>query len=288
MQPFDSISRLENLAFLDKVAAPLRGLVDAVIRPQPLRDALHGTWLGHPVHPMAVQVPIGAWLSAAVLDALPGTEAASTALVATGVAAAAPAVATGYTDWSATGVAEQRVGVVHSLANAVGLGLYGASLVARLRGDQRRGKALAYAGLGAVAAGGVLGGHLAYAQASGPSHAAELRHLVSAGWRPLGRLDALPDGRLHRVELDGQPLLVLRRGRDVLVTANKCSHLSAPLDEGELTDLGGEPCVVCPWHGSTFRLRDGSVVHGPAASPQPSFEVRLAGDEVEVRLPGAG
>ena len=43
-----------------------------------------------------------------------------------------------------------------------------------------------------------------------------------------------------------------------------------------------------PWHQSTFALRNGEVVHGPATAPQPAFETRVTGDLVEVLLPNAG
>ncbi|MET3922962.1 nitrite reductase/ring-hydroxylating ferredoxin subunit [Arthrobacter sp. UYEF20] len=66
-----------------------------------------------------------------------------------------------------------------------------------------------------------------------------------------------------------------------------CSHLSGPLHEGEVADRG-EPCVVCPWHGSAFSLRSGEVVGGPATAGQPRFSTRVMNGVVEVSLPGAG
>ncbi len=72
------------------------------------------------------------------------------------------------------------------------------------------------------------------------------------------------------------PLLVLRRGGTVNVLSDRCSHLSGPLHEGELED----GCVVCPWHGSTFRLADGSVRRGPATAPVPAFDTRVSSGRV--------
>src|SRR4051812_19998277 len=137
MQPFDSIDRLENASALDPIAAVMRRVVNTVVQPGSLRDALHGAWLGHPFHPVAVQVPIGTWLSAAVLDLLPGNEKASTTLVATGVTAALPSAVTGWTDWSELKPRQARVGLVHAVTNAAAIGLYASSLIARLRGDHR-------------------------------------------------------------------------------------------------------------------------------------------------------
>ncbi|MCP9952394.1 Rieske (2Fe-2S) protein [Actinomadura madurae] len=54
-----------------------------------------------------------------------------------------------------------------------------------------------------------------------------------------------------------------------------------PLHQGRIiTDDNADTCVVCPWHGSTFRVADGSVVHGPATARQPTFETRVTEEGV--------
>jgi nitrite reductase/ring-hydroxylating ferredoxin subunit len=114
---------------------------------------------------------------------------------------------------------------------------------------------------------------------------------VSPGWHAVTRLDALPEGELTALEVDGEPLVALRRGDEVDVLSSVCSHLSGPLSQGEVVlDAGrpGEACVSCPWHDSVFSMRTGQVVHGPATSPQPVFDTRVVDGAVEVRLPNAG
>ena len=128
------LARLEQAQALDGVSDRLQAAVTAAVRPQALRDLLHGTWLGHPLHPVMVQLPVGAFMSAAVLDLLPGTRRASTILIAVGTGAVAPAAAAGWLDWSQMTKDRRRVGLVHATANVVATGLYAASLVARLRG----------------------------------------------------------------------------------------------------------------------------------------------------------
>jgi nitrite reductase/ring-hydroxylating ferredoxin subunit/uncharacterized membrane protein len=283
----DVVERLENASPLDPVVKAVRSAVSAVIRPQAVRDALHGVWLGHPLHPVLTDVPIGMWSAAAVLDAVPGTGPASTILIATGCAAALPTAVTGWTDWSDLHPGHQRVGLVHAAANVAALGLYTASVAARLRGRTARGKLLGWAGLGMMTAGGYLGGHLSFRQAAGANHGADIIDLFPSGWQGLGGLDDLPEGEPTKRTIGGVDLLVMRRGRHVDVISNKCSHLSGPLSDGEFTVEAGQGCIVCPWHGSTFRLADGGVVHGPATSPQQRFEARVTGDMVEVRLPGS-
>jgi nitrite reductase/ring-hydroxylating ferredoxin subunit len=252
------------------------------------RDVLHGVWLGHPLHPPLTDLPIGAWSAAAVLDALPGTKNAAATMIAAGCVGYLPTVAAGWADWSELHEQQQRVGLVHAASGAVAFTCYVASLAARAKGSTLRGKAWGYTGLAFVGITGYLGGHLAFRQAAGVSHVESVIHLFPDGWHEIGRLEEFPDGELARASVDGIDLVVVRRGSHVDVLADNCSHLAAPLSEGSFVATEGQGCVECPWHGSTFRLADGHVVHGPATAPMPRFETRLVNGGVEVMLPGAG
>jgi nitrite reductase/ring-hydroxylating ferredoxin subunit/uncharacterized membrane protein len=245
------------------------------------RDLLHGRWLGHPVHPLMVQVPIGSWLSAAVLDLRPGRSREAGLLVGVGLAAAAPAALAGAVDWAELHRQQQRVGLVHALANTTAVGLYATSLACRVRGRRAAGRAYGFMGLTAVGLGGLLGGHLAYRQASGANHAEEVPHVVTAGWHRIGPVEELPAGRAVRRTVDDVPVVVVREiGGTVHALAERCSHLAGPLSEGTVAD----GCVRCPWHGSVFRLSDGWNVRGPATAPQPAFDTRIVDGHVEIRL----
>lgn len=282
-----SLDRLENASTLDRWTEPVRGAVQRLLRPRLVRNALHGVWVGHPVHPALVQLPVGAFLSAGVLDLLPGGERPARALIGTGLLAAGPAAVAGLADWAEMHEQQQRVGLVHAATNGVGLSCYAVAYALRSGGRTVAGRALSYAGLAAMSAGAYVGGHLAYRQAAGANHAEDVAHLVGPGWHDLCAVDDLPrDGTPQRRLLDAVPLLVLRQGERIDVLADSCSHLSGPLHQGQLSADGR--CISCPWHGSTFRLADGSVVQGPATAPQPCFDVRVSAGRVEVRLPGAG
>jgi len=274
------LSRLEKVEALDQVVSPIQKAARAV-RPRPIRDALHGVWLGHPVHPVLAQAAVGAWLSAGVLDLWPGADAAARRLTVFGLLASGPAMLAGTVDWAEQHEQQMRVGVVHALANVSAAGLYGASLLAPT-GTSRR--ALRYAGLAAASAGAAIGGHLSFHQAGGANHAEHVPHLVEPGWHELAALEEFADGRPERRLLGEVALLVVRRGGGADVLADRCSHMSGPLSDGDLDD----GCVTCPWHGSVFRLSDGSVVHGPATAPQPAFETDVRDGVLWVCLPGAG
>ena len=286
MNPFDSVTALEDATTLDRLATPVRESVQRLLGTGIVRDALHGVWLGHPLHPVLVQVPIGAFTSAAILDLLPGEGPAADALIATGIIASGPAMASGLADWSQMHEQQQRVGIVHAAANTVGLLMYGVSLVARRRGHRGGAKVWSLAGLGVLSFGGFLGGHLAFRQAAGANHAEAVPHLVQPGWQDLCALDDLAGDGVpqHRV-LNSVSLLVVRRDERIDVLSDRCSHLSGPLHEGTLSADGS--CITCPWHGSTFALEDGSVRGGPATAPQHAFDVRVENGRLEVRLPGA-
>lgn len=274
---------VEDASALDPVVNAVRSAVTRLLPWTTVRDLLHGVWLGHPVHPAAVQLPIGAFASAAILDALPGTRGAS-ALIGVGLASSAPATVTGLADWSQGHEQQQRVGIVHASSNLLGLALYAASLVQRSRGGS--GRLTAYSGLSALSLGAYIGGHLAYRQSLGANHAEHVSHVIEPGWHDLLAVEQLPpDGQAMRAMLNDEPLVVVRRSGTTHVLAARCSHLSGPLQDGEITADG---CIQCPWHGSQFRLADGTVAHGPATSPQPTFEVREENGSVQVRLPGAG
>ncbi|PWI42928.1 Rieske (2Fe-2S) protein [Streptomyces sp. ICBB 8177] len=281
----DALDALERPSVLDRAVGPVQRLVRAL----PLgegRDVLHGRHLGHPLHPAMVQLPVGAWLSAGVLDALPGARRGSGTLIAVGLAGALPAALAGWVDWAEQHEQQMRTGLVHALTNGAAIALYTGSLTARLRGRSGRGRLLAYAGLATVGFGGLLGGHMAYRQAAGANKTEPVPHLVEPGWHAIGRTEEFAVGEPVRRTLGEVPLLVVRVDEaTVRVLGDRCSHFSGPLSDGEVAD----GCVECPWHGSVFRLSDGLNVRGPATAPQPSFETRTRPDgTLEVRLPNAG
>ncbi|MGI8723192.1 MAG: Rieske 2Fe-2S domain-containing protein [Geodermatophilaceae bacterium] len=285
-----ALDRIADTGRLDALIAPIRNNVNKVLRPQALKDILHGVWLGHPLHPALAQVPIGAWMSAGLLDALPGHRKEAQLLVATGIAAAVPTAMAGAADWSESDVGQQRVGAVHAVMNTAALALYVGSLVARIRGNQGTGRRLAYAGLGLASASAGIGGHLAYHQASGASHASTAARAVSQDWIDLGPLADLPDGQpVLRVSQDSDdrpsPLCVLRHGAQAQVLVDVCSHLGGPLHSGKLSEVGGQECLVCPWHGSTFSVSDGRVLRGPAVAPATVLDTRVSAGRLQARLP---
>ncbi|WP_051836856.1 Rieske 2Fe-2S domain-containing protein [Streptomyces sp. NRRL WC-3742] len=270
-------------AHWDLLDAPASHLAAAVesLPLGPYRDALRGVWLGHPLHPLLVQMPLGFWTSAELLDATPGGRRSADTLVTAGLLTAAPAALAGWVDWARLDPPRRRTGLVHALSNTTGVLLYGGSLLARCRGRRVRGRLLGLAGLTAVSVGATLGAHLVYRQAAGPDRAAAVPLLAPADWVGLGPVEDFPPDEPVRRTAGELPVVVVNRGGQLHVLAERCSHLSGPLAEGTIAD----GCLRCPWHGSEFRLRDGEVARGPATAPQPVLETRVLSGHLEARLP---
>jgi nitrite reductase/ring-hydroxylating ferredoxin subunit len=278
------LNRVERFRGLDRVGDPLTRAVNAVIRGR-LRDLMHGVWLGHPLHPAGVQLPYGAWIGAGILDAVPGTTRATNVLVGVGAGSALPAAVAGLTDWSSLPSEQRRVGLVHASTMGVAVLLYAGSLAARLTGHPANGKRLGYAGLGVASLGALVGGHLAYRQTAGVNQAAPQLRQLPPGWHDVCEYAALTEGKPLVSHIGDTGVLVSRVGDRVSAMIERCGHNTGPLGEGEFVRIDGADCVVCPWHGSTFRLEDGLVVHGPAATSQPMLRTRVVDGRVQAAVP---
>ncbi len=165
-------ARLESVDALDGPAQAVGRAVREVIPAGLPKDMLSGAWLGHALHPIMTDLPIGAWMSSVLLDWMGGSESRSGAdrLILTGVVAAGATIATGWSDWADAeqrSAAVRRSGLVHAAANATATTLMISSYVARKRGARGRGKLLSLAGSAALGAGGWLGGHLSYTLGAG-------------------------------------------------------------------------------------------------------------------------
>ena len=279
---YELVKRLGDIEALDQVAGPMSGTVRKVIGRGPVKDVLSGAGLGHPLHPMLTDVPIGAYTASVVLD-LVGRgryDGASEALLTSGILATLPTAASGLSDWSETYGEDKRVGVVHAVGNVTALSLFTASLVLRRSGRRGLGRGLGLAAFAVLAGGGYLGGYLSFARGVGVNHA--MTEHPPTDWTPVLGESELSEGTPARAEANGASVLLYRQGGRILAIGATCSHAGGPLEEGKILDEDGL-CVECPWHQSVFRLEDGGVVHGPATVPQAAYDVRVQQGKIEVR-----
>ena len=288
------------MAVIERLAqrTGMRGLGDATARAtngfyrvlgtpgRYLQDLLNGSWLGHTSHSVMVDIPMGAFTALAVLDVLAlffgldGLEAAATIVLAVGYLGGIGAVFTGLTDHKDADD-DRPVVTLHGLIQIIAMVLFTVSLVTRLGGSHDPARWAALVGFLVISTGAFLGGHIVYKLGYMVNRNAHTR-----GGRAHGFTAVLPAAQLlestpTRTSLGPVRLLLVRRGNLVYAMSERCSHYGGPLSQGKLED----DAIVCPWHFSTFRLKDGTVKHGPAHTRQPIYEARIAGDQVEVRGP---
>jgi nitrite reductase/ring-hydroxylating ferredoxin subunit/uncharacterized membrane protein len=246
-------------------------------------DMLHGTWLGHPLHPVLTSLPTGAVATTLVLDAasvLPSSKQklpdVSQYALGVGIVASLGAMATGVTDWQHTHEQSRRIGLVHGVSNLVATALYAKSWRDRRRGRRVRGMVTSTFGYGITLASGYLGGALVYGLGAGVDRSGP--RLNVEAWTPVLPVTAL-DGRPRMVEVDGVGVVLFRNGRRITAVGARCPHLGAPMCDGWI-DRGR---IVCPWHGSYFAYGSGEVLRGPATAALPSYPTRIRNGVVEVR-----
>lgn len=280
------IEAIERQGWLDVIGNRLQSAVAAAFQAggdagRRVRDVLHGTWLGHPLHPAITDVPLGAWTTALVLDSAGGNtrgmaRAADTA-IGVGIVGAVGAAVTGLTDWQHTTGGDRRVGLGHALLNTTALALYVTSFALRRGGARDVARGLSALGFVVATGAAYIGGSLVYKRRIGVDHAPR-----PESWTDF--VPVLPEAELgpgspRRVEARGVPIVLVRRGDRIHALAETCAHLGGPLSEG---GVEGD-AIRCPWHGSLFALEDGRVLEGPSTFPQTCFEVRVRAGQVELR-----
>ena len=274
----EAIGRQEAL---DRVGDPLADAINKVLKPGAVKDLLSGTWLGHPLHPVLTDIPIGAWTSAVFLDLFGGKKArpAADALVRLGNLAALPTAIAGVSDWVDTVEKDRRVGVAHAAGNLATLLLFFRSSRARRRGKRLRGVFLGLLGTATASASAYLGGHLSFSRGVGVDQT--VFESPPTDWIAVMDAEALPEQKPHVVTLDGGiDVLLYRQNGRIYGISNRCNHRSCPLSDGEFD----AEMVTCPCHGSRYRLWDGGVVQGPATAPQPAYDVREHEGRIELKL----
>jgi uncharacterized membrane protein len=163
------VEQLEQASTLDALSKRIQVLVDTALPDGNPRKLLEGRWLGHALHPVLSDVPIGSWTSSVILDLLGGHAAQSSAdlLIVVGLAAALPTALSGWTDWSGTDKQQQGVGLIHAVANIFAVSLFALSLRQRRQDRRKVGKLLSLAGAGSMGTAAYLGGHLSFARGAG-------------------------------------------------------------------------------------------------------------------------
>lgn len=287
--PADQIARtLGDQEALDSLATPVQKAIRSLFESAgaaggAAKDFLHGSALGHPLHPALVELPVGAWTLAAILDALElaglrRRDGLGDTAIGVGLVGAVGAAVAGATDWSETDGPAKRIGLVHGVLNLAAAGLYTGSLLLRRR-SRTTGIALSMTAFGVAMSSAFLGGHLAYGEQIGVDHTATADQGTPKKFVAVLDAKELAENEPKKVTADGVPVVLVKQGDEIYALRETCTHLGGPLSEGKLEG----DSIRCPWHGSRFCLKDGRVLDGPAVFPERVFEVRVREGQIEVR-----
>jgi nitrite reductase/ring-hydroxylating ferredoxin subunit/uncharacterized membrane protein len=286
---------------LERMARPLRGLsngiasaTDAVYRPlgkpgKLLQDLLNGSWLGHSVHAVLVDIVIGGATMALFLDILrvffgvDDLDIAATWVLGLTWLSALGAILSGLTDYKDTNPnsAERDVAGVHGLTNIAATLFFTVSFIQRLNSDHDGAFWVLLIGYLVVSVGGYIGGHIVFKYGYMVDHNAFSRGKRAKEFTSVAAVADVPESTPSKVMFGTTAVMLVRRGDVVHALKETCAHAGGPLSEGKLEG----DTITCPWHFSVFRIADGSVVHGPASSRQVSYRARVNEGQVELQGP---
>jgi nitrite reductase/ring-hydroxylating ferredoxin subunit/uncharacterized membrane protein len=286
---------------LERMALPLRGLSNAIASfmkgfyralggpGRLLEDFLNGTWLGHSLHAVLVDVVIGGATAALFLDLLrvifgvTGLEDATSWIVGFAFLSALGAVVTGLTDYKDTSPdsAQRDVAGLHGLINIVATIGFGLSLWLRLADSHDAGFWVLLVSYLVVSVGGYIGGHVVFKYGYMVNFNAFSRGKRAADFTPVAPMSDVPENTPTKVTFGATAIMLVRRGEVVYALKDTCAHAGGPLSQGTLE---GDR-ITCPWHFSTFRINNGAVVHGPASSRQVSYRARVNEGQIELQGP---
>jgi len=277
---------------IDKLAVPMSNWLNDFLDPDKpavakMRGFLHGRWLGHPIHPILVHIPVGVWTAAAIMDLFCRHKAAWFAAdwaILIGVIMAIPAAIAGLNDWIAyDSMPVRRVGFAHLSLSLLALLLYAISSVFRAGSHVHLALLTGYLGFASLLITGYLGGTMVYQMRVGVNRAEELDEspegIDSDEFVTVMRLSDLQENKPTRVAVGDSYAVLVRLADRVFALSDRCAHAGGSLSKGRLI---GE-CIQCPLHGTTYRLEDGQVAIGPGVYAQPVFEVYVREDEIRVK-----
>ena len=268
------------------------GVVEAIYRAlgrpgKLLQDFLNGSWLGHSLHPVVVDVVVGGSTVAVFLQLLDWLGVADLRVAILWVLgltwlSGLSAIFTGLTDFKDTGTGDERHVVgLHGLINIVATLVLFAAFLAMLAEADALGGWLIVAGFLVLSVGAFIGGHVVFKYGYMVNHNAFAGGKKAKEFTPILAVAELPEATPTKAMLGTTALVVVRRGDVVHALKETCSHAGGPLSQGT---LAGDT-IVCPWHASAFRLSDGAVRHGPATTRQVTYRARINDDQVEVQGP---
>jgi len=101
-------------------------------------------------------------------------------------------------------------------------------------------------------------------------------------FQTVAKVSEVAPGEMKLVEVGGDEVVIANVAGAFFAFSDTCTHDGGPLSDGELEG----DIVTCPWHFTPFNVRTGEAQEGGVTDePIPTYEVRVEGDEIQVRKP---
>jgi 3-phenylpropionate/trans-cinnamate dioxygenase ferredoxin subunit len=104
--------------------------------------------------------------------------------------------------------------------------------------------------------------------------------LNGSNYRDLADTADVPEGGSKSFHVCGHDILICHTKNEFFAVENKCSHAKAKLEDGRLRAYR----LICPLHGASFDVRDGSVKGAPATRPIKAYRLQVIGGRIQVHL----
>lgn len=96
----------------------------------------------------------------------------------------------------------------------------------------------------------------------------------------VGKSDDVSLNDTKKVIVGDRQILLVNMDSKIYALDDTCIHGGCSLSHG--TYMNG--IIHCPCHGSDFNVKTGSVVNGPATSPQPVYDVIIENGDITLVL----
>ena len=102
-----------------------------------------------------------------------------------------------------------------------------------------------------------------------------------AEFKTVAKVSEVEPGELKHIELEDDTQICLANVDGTFYAiGGECTHAGGRLGEGELNGT----IVTCPLHSGEFDVTTGEVKGPPPDEPEPVYQVRVEGDDVQVAV----
>ena len=103
---------------------------------------------------------------------------------------------------------------------------------------------------------------------------------MSKTFSVVASVDEIPEDGQLRVVIDDTEILICHHAQRFYALAYYCSHENLPLEDGMLEN----GCIICPYHGAEFCLKDGSVQASPAYENLKTYPLKIIKNTIAISI----